>query len=86
MQHLTDQPKQPVIVDLLTQRLKHDLMVKLIKTPGNVALDKPGRPRPVERHLTQGGVTTTGGTVTMGVIGKLRLIVRLQQQTHDFAD
>ena len=30
-QHLADQSKQPVIVDLLIQRLDHDLMVKPVK-------------------------------------------------------
>ena len=32
------------------------------------------------------GVTATAGPVTVGVIRELRLVVRLQQQAHDFAD
>ena len=31
-------------------------------------------------------MTTTGGSVTVGAVGELRLVVRLKQQAHDFAD
>ena len=86
MQHLADQPKQPVIVDLLAQCLEHDLMVKPVKALGDVALDKPGRSRPRACHLAQCGVAAATGTVTVGVLGELRLVVRLQQQAHDFAE
>ena len=85
-QHLADQPKQPVIVDLLAQRREHDLMVKLVEAAGDVALDKPGRSRPGVRHLAQRGVAPPAGPETVGAVGELRLVVRLQQQTHDFAD
>ena len=73
-------------MDLLSQRVQHDLMVKLVKAPGDVTFDKPGRPGPRVRHLAQGGVAATTGPVTVGMIGELRLVVRLQQQAHDFAD
>src|SRR6516162_10399616 len=39
-QHLANQPQKPVIVDLLTERLEHDLMVKLVEAPGDVTFDK----------------------------------------------
>ena len=45
IQHLADQPKQPVIVDLLAERLEHDRVVELVEAAGDVALDKPGRSR-----------------------------------------
>jgi hypothetical protein len=86
LQHLADQPQQPVIVDLLTQRFEHDLMVKPVKALGDVALDKPGRPGPRDRHVAQRGVAAPAGTVAVGVLGELRLVVRLQQQTQDFAE
>ena len=85
-QHLTDQPKQPGIVDPLAQRLEHDLVVKLIEAPGDVAFDKPGRSRPGARHLTQGGVAAPAGPVTVRAVRELRLVVRLQQQADHFAE
>ena len=85
-QHLADQPKQPVIVDLLPQRREHDRVVKLVEAAGDVALDKPGRPGPSDRHVAQGGVAATTGPVAVGMIGELRLVVRLQEKTHDFAE
>jgi site-specific DNA recombinase len=86
LQHLADQPKQPVVVDLLTQRLEHDLMVKPVEALGDIALDKPARPGPGSRHLAQGGVATPAGPVTVGAIGELRLVIRLQQQADHFAE
>ena len=85
LQHLANQPQKPVIVDLLTERLEHDLMVKLVEAPGDVTFDKPGCRRPADRHVAQCGVTAAIGAITMRVVGELRLVVRLQQQTHDFA-
>ena len=61
-------------------------MVKLVEAPGDVTLDKPGCPGPGDRHLAQGGVAAPAGPVTVGVLGELRLVVRLQQQAHDFAE
>lgn len=83
---LADQPNEPVILDLLSERLEHDLMIKLVKAAGDVTFDKPGRSRPIGHHLAQRGVATSVGTVTMGVIGELRLIIRLQEDTHHFAE
>jgi hypothetical protein len=83
---MPDQPKQPVIVDLLAQRLKRDRVVKLIEALGDVTFDKPGRPGPRDRHIAQRGVTAAAGSVTVGVLGELRLVIRLKQQTHDFVE
>ena len=85
-QHLANEPKQPVIVDLLAQRFEHDPRIEPVKTLGDVALDKPARPGPGFRHLAQGGVAAPAGPVTVGVIGELRLVVRLQQQADHFAE
>jgi hypothetical protein len=84
-QHLADQPKQPVIVDLLAQRLDHDRVVELVEAVGDVALDKPARPGPGSRHLAQRGVAAPAGSITVRAVGELRLVIRLQQQAHDFA-
>ncbi len=85
-QHLADQSKQPVIVDLLPERRQHDRVVELVEAAGDVAFDKPGRPGPSDGHVAQGGVTATTRTIAVGMIGELRLVVRLQKKTHDFAD
>ncbi len=73
-------------MDLFTQYLEHDLVIELIETPSDVTLDKPGRSRPIDRHLRQCGVTATAGTETVRAIGKLRLVIRLQKQADHFAD
>ena len=85
-QHLADQPKQPGIVDVLCQRRERDLVVKLIEAAGDVALDKPSCPAPRDGHLAKRGVAAAAGPVTVGVLGELRLVVRLKQQTDDFAE
>ena len=85
-QHLTDQPEQPVVVDLLAQRLEHDPVIESVKALGDIALDKPAGPGPGSRHLAQGAVTTPAGPVTVGMIGELRLVIRLQQQADHFAE
>jgi hypothetical protein len=84
-QHLADQPKQPVIVDLLPQRREHDLMVKLIEAPGDVALDKPGRSRPGVRHLAQRGVAPPAGPETVRAVGELRAPLHSQEGAHHTA-
>ena len=61
-------------------------MIKLVKAPGDVTFDKPGCSRPVDRYLAQGGVAATVGTVTMGVVGELRLVIRLKQQAYDLTE
>ena len=61
-------------------------MVKLVKTLRDITFDKPGCSRPFACHLAQCGVTATVGPVTVGAIGKLRLVVRLKQQTYHFTN
>ena len=75
-----------MIVDLLAQRLEHDPRIESVEALRDVALDKPAGPGPGSRHLAQGGVAAPAGPVTVGAVGELRLVVRLQQQTHDFAE
>jgi hypothetical protein len=47
---------------------------------------EPVRPIPDVHHLVQGGVVATTGTETVGVIGGLDVVVRLQQQAHHLGD
>ena len=73
-------------MDLLRQDLEHDLVVKRPEAIGDVSLDEPGRPGPGVGHLPQRGVAAPAGPETVGAVGELRLVVRLQQQAHHFAD
>ena len=73
-------------MDFLTQRIEHDFTVKPVETLGNIALYKPGRPGPGYCHLTQGGMAAPAGAETVGAVGELGLVVRLQQQADHFAD
>ena len=71
---------------LLRQDLDHYLVIQRPETVGDVALDEPGRPGPGIGHLAQCGVAAPAGTETVGPAGELRLVVRLQQQAHHFAE
>src|SRR6516164_140423 len=73
-------------MDLLAQNTEHDPVIKLVETPGDVSLDKPGRPRPGDRHFGQGRMATTAATETVRAIGELRLVIRLKKQTDHLAD
>ncbi len=48
---------------------------RLVEAPGNVTFDKPGCSRPSDRHIAQCGVTAAAGSVTMRVVGELRVAV-----------
>jgi hypothetical protein len=75
-----------VIADLLTERLDHDLMVKPVEALGDVTFDKPGRTRPMVRYLAKRGVAPAGGPEAVRAVREPRLVVRLQQQAHYFAE
>ena len=61
-------------------------MVERVETLGDVALNEPGRPFPGDRHLAKCGVAAPAGTETVGAVGESGLVIRLKEQTHDFAD
>jgi hypothetical protein len=57
-------------------------MIKRLETPGDVALDEPVCPVPDIHNLLQSGVAAPSGTETMGVLGELDVVVRVQQHAH----
>src|SRR3954451_18719104 len=61
-------------------------MVEAAETVGDVSLDEPGRSGPGISHFPQRGVTASTGPKPVGSVGERRLVVRLQQQAHDFPD
>src|SRR6266496_3192292 len=65
LEHLLNEPEEPVVVDILRQDGEHDRMVKAAETIGDVSLDKPGCPGPVCCHFAQRGVAATAGTETV---------------------
>src|SRR5256714_9676566 len=86
LKHAVDQPQKPAIVDLLRPDPDHEIMIKRNKAVGDVDLDEPVGPLPDLHDLAQRGVAASAGTETMGVTGKLGLVVGLQQQAHHFSD
>ena len=85
-QHVTQQPQEPVVVDVFAEDREHDLVVETPETIGEVTLDEPGCPGPVGRHFGQRRVAAPAGTETVGTGGEPRLVARLQQQPHYLAD
>ena len=61
-------------------------MAQAAEAVGNITLDKPGRPGPGPGYFRQCGMAAAAGTETMRTAGKTRLVVRLQQDAHYFAD
>src|SRR6266480_3969133 len=86
LEHVADQPQQPAIVDLLAQDRQHDLMVKTAETVRDVTLDEPVCSRPGTNNLAQGGVAAPAGTETMGMVGELNVVVRVEQHAHHPGD
>jgi len=78
LQHLFDQPEEPVIVEFLRQDREHDLVIETPETVGEVSLDEPGCPAPCLHDLAQRGVAATAGTETVRAAGEQRFVVRLQ--------
>ena len=85
LEHVTHQPQEPVIVDLLRQDLGHYLVIQGPETIGDIALDEPGRPGPGISHLTQCRVAARARTKTVGAVGEHRLVVGIQQEAYHFA-
>ncbi len=86
LQHLFDQPEEPVIVDFLRQYREHDLMIKTPEAVGDVTLNEPGRPSPFVCYLAERGVAATAGTETVRVVRESRFIISLQEEADHFAD
>src|SRR3954464_830483 len=80
----TDQAQEPAVVNLLGQDRYHDRVVERAETVGDVTLDEPHRPVPLVIDLPQCCVTTPARAETMGAIGELGLVVRLQHQADHF--
>ena len=61
-------------------------MVQGPEAVGDVTLDEPHGPGPGFLHFPQRGVAAPAGPEPVRTVGELRLVVRLQQQAHHFAD
>src|SRR5262249_61644567 len=61
-------------------------MVEAVKALGNIALNKPDRSGPGLVDVAQGGVTSPTWPKSMGAVGELRLVVRLQKEADDFLE
>src|SRR6266852_2282161 len=59
-------------------------MVETAEAVGDVTFDEPRCSAPPRVDRLQGGVTATAGPEPVGVVGELRLVVRLQQQAQYF--
>src|SRR2546421_6374772 len=61
-------------------------MIEPVETRGDVRFDEPGGSGPGGHHIIERGVTAPTGAKTVGPVGELWLVVRLQQEPHDLAD
>jgi len=78
VEHVAQQTQHPVVVDVLSQCVEHDLTIKSVEAPGDITLDEPGGPGPGHRHLSQSGVATSARTKAVRMVRELRLEIRLQ--------
>src|SRR5271166_190456 len=67
----------------LNDRQQHR-MVDAVEALRYVSLDEPLDPSPVFGDFSEGGVTTSMGTESMGVRAELRLVVGVQKRAHHF--
>ena len=56
-QHVSDEPQEPLVVDLFPEYPEEDFMVQRPEAVGDITLNKPGSPRPGVAYLPQRGVT-----------------------------
>src|SRR2546428_3077407 len=82
-QQVRDEPQKAVIENPFRNDGQQNLMVNTVIASGNIPFDKPGTPMPRMVKLRQRRVTTTVRTEAMGMSGKLRLIVSLQNEPDD---
>src|SRR3954454_10730585 len=59
LEHVTDQPEKPVIVDLLCQDPQEDLMVGAAEAVRDITLDEPHGTGPSFLHFPQCGVAAS---------------------------
>ena len=86
LQHVSHQPQEPVVVDLLAQDREHDLVVEAPKQSAMSPSMNQVVPVQVLATSRQRGVAAPAGTETVGAVGEPRLVVRLQQEADHFAD
>ena len=86
LEHVTDQPEKPVIVDFLCQDPQEDLMVGAAEAVRDITLDEPHGTGPSLLHFPQCGVTASPFPEAVGTVRKLRLVIRFQQEPNYFAD
>src|SRR5215469_13307673 len=79
LEHVTDQPEKPVIVDLLCQYPEKNLVAETAEAVRDITLDKPHGPGPGPLYFPQRGMTAPPFPEPMRPARKLRLVIRLQQ-------
>src|SRR6266700_1226483 len=71
---------------LLRQYTYQDIVVQAAEAVGDVALNKPGDPGPGFAYLPQCGVTPSPFPEAVRPVRENRLVIRLQEEAHHFAD
>src|SRR5947209_16282068 len=80
LEQFTDEAKKSSIVDLLSQDVDQHVVREPVKKLAEVSFNEPPGPIPRAVHLAQGGVAPTSTPKTVGVVGKLGLVIRLQRE------
>ncbi len=84
MEHPFDQLQEPSVADLLAENREQDTMVKAPKAVSDVSFDEPVRSLPDLDYFIKRGVAAPSGTESMGMLGKLGVVVRVEQNAHHF--
>jgi hypothetical protein len=84
LEHLGHQAQEPVILDVLAEDRQEDGVADVVEAPLDITLDEPLGPCTVMGDVAKGGVASTLGSEAMAMRGKLRLVIRFQQEAHYF--
>jgi site-specific DNA recombinase len=85
LQHVTDKPQEPLVMDFLRQYPEKDLVVKTAEAVGDVTLNKPCGPGPGVVYLPQRGMTPSSFPEPVRPVREPRVVVRLKKQADHFA-
>src|SRR5262249_57734529 len=80
----TQKAQETPVVHLFAQYLQQHLVVEAVEALGNIPFNEPDRPGPGLVDVAQGGVASASWPESMGAVGKLRLLVTLHKEAHEF--
>jgi hypothetical protein len=86
LQHVTDKPEEPLVLDFLRQYPEKDLMVKRPEAVRDISFNKPYGPGPGIVDLPQCGMASAPFPEPVRQVRETWFVVCLKKQAHHFAD